>query len=355
MKKKGTILLIIWASVATLLVVGLVAYELVRTIGKFNLESKSVTSAPVMESEGINNVTSSSYDATVSWQDDWVRYNGNIYDYNENITTFLIMGIDKMDNVIEVSEGTDGGQADALFLLVINPDKQKIQVIGINRNTMTDVDIYDEYGSYVTTQIAQIAVQHGFGDGVEESCKYQVNAVSNMFYQLPIHGYAAINMSAIPTINDSIGGVTVDVLEDLTKWDKTLVKGEKVHLEGESAYYYIKARDINIYGSSDSRYDRQKQYLNLFIATARLQAQNDPTLIVDVYNSIASQMTTDITVDELSYLMSNTSGYSFGADDFISIDGETKMGDKYEEFYVDEDDLYQKIIDVFYEKVEGVN
>ena len=31
----------------------------------------------------------------------------------------------------------------------------------------------------------------------------------------------------------------------------------------------------------------------------------------------------------------------------------TIMGDKYEEFYVDDDALYQLIIDVFYEPVES--
>nr|WP_330369769.1 LCP family protein [Butyrivibrio sp. FCS014] len=79
----------------------------------------------------------------------------------------------------------------------------------LNRNSMTDVDIYDEYGRYQNTVVAQIATQHGFGNGMEESCNYQVKAVSNMFYQLPIHGYAAINMSAIPIINDEVGGVDV--------------------------------------------------------------------------------------------------------------------------------------------------
>lgn len=45
-----------------------------------------------------------------------VKYNGQIYAYNEDILTFLIMGIDKTKDVKEVAEGTNGGQADALFL-----------------------------------------------------------------------------------------------------------------------------------------------------------------------------------------------------------------------------------------------
>ena len=94
---------------------------------------------------------------------------------------------------------------------------------------------------------------------MEKSCEYQVKAVSNMFYQLPIHGYAAINMSAIPIINDQVGGVDVTVLEDLTKWDPKLKEGAKVHLEGQSAYHYVKCRDVNVFGSNDKRLERQRQ------------------------------------------------------------------------------------------------
>jgi len=266
------------------------------------------------------------------------------------------MGIDKDDETVQkVEEGTDGGQADALFLLALNPDKQTIKIIGINRNSMTDVDVYDEYGRYQTTVVAQIATQHGFGDGMEESCQYQVKAVSNMFYQLPIHGYAAINMSAIPIINDQVGGVDVVVLEDLTKWDKSLVKGKEVHLEGDSAFYYVKARDISVYGSNDTRLERQRQYLNEFIDAAREQVSENNNAAVELFTSINSKMVTNITADEISYLAPELVSYSFDSSDLLMIEGETQKTGKFEEFYVDEDSLYETIIDVFYEKVDGVD
>jgi hypothetical protein len=34
------------------------------------------------------------------------------------------------------------------------------------------------------------------------------------------------------------------------------------------------------------------------------------------------------------------------------MEGETVMGEEFEEFYPDEDALYEMILDVFYEKVE---
>ncbi len=349
---KGRIFLIIWASVMTVITLALVGFEVVRLLGKQNLDSKSATTTPVM----VQNEMTEQDQSNVAWKSDWVRYNGEVYDYNEDITTFLIMGIDKNDEkVTEVAEGTDGGQADSLFLMVLNPHDQSIKIIGINRNSMTDVDIYDEYGRYQTTVVAQIATQHGFGNGVEKSCEYQVKAVSNMFYQLPIHGYAAINMSAIPIINDQVGGVDVTVLEDLTRWDKSLVEGKDVHLMGDSAYTYVRARDMSVFGSSDTRLDRQRQYLNGFIKAARDSSLDNPNAAVDLFTSISEKMVTNITVDEISYLAPLKTSYSFDSSDLRMIEGKTQKNGEFEEFIVDEDSLYQTIIDIFYEKVDYVD
>ena len=351
---KGKIFLLIWAVVMTLIAGGLVGFEALRVLGKRSLVDKSPTTAPMMTQNQVMAVTAESTETV--WQQDWVRYNGMVYDYNEDISTFLIMGIDKDDEVVtQVAEGTDGGQADSLFLLVLNPHDQSIRIIGINRNSMTDVDVYDEYGRYQTTVVAQIATQHGFGNGLEESCEYQVKAVSNMFYQLPIHGYAAINMSAIPDINDRVGGVDVTVLEDLTKWDKSLVKGEDIHLEGKSAFYYVKARDINKYGSNDDRLERQRQYLNGFIEAARKESEDNANLAIELFNAIREKMVTNISPDEVTYLAPYLTSYKFDPEDFMMIEGETTKTGKFEEFNVDEDKLYQTIIDVFYEKVDNVD
>jgi LCP family protein required for cell wall assembly len=349
---KGRIFLIIWASVMTVITLALVGFEVVRLLGKQNLDSKSATTTPVM----VQNEMTEQDQSNVAWKSDWVRYNGEVYDYNEDITTFLIMGIDKNDEkVTEVAEGTDGGQADSLFLMVLNPHDQSIKIIGINRNSMTDVDIYDEYGRYQTTVVAQIATQHGFGNGVEKSCEYQVKAVSNMFYQLPIHGYAAINMSAIPIINDQVGGVDVTVLEDLTRWDKSLVEGKDVHLMGQSAYTYVKERDLSVFGSSDTRLDRQKQYLGSFIKAAREESMDNPNAAVELFTAISDKMVTNITADEISYLAPLITSYSFDSSDLKMIEGKNQKNGEFEEFIVDEDALYQTIIDTFYEKVDYVD
>lgn len=285
------------------------------------------------------------------WQENWVNYQGKKYAYNEDILTFLVMGIDKNTKAVEVEEGTGGGQADALFLVVLNPHTKEMQVLGINRNTMTDIDVYDEKGNFVKTVEGQISTQHGFGNGVEESCEYQVAAVTRLMYKLPIHGYAAINMSAIADINDAVGGVDVTVLEDLTAVDKTLVKDAQVHLEGKSAFWYVKYRDTKIFGSADRRLERQKQYLNGFILAAKAEAKKNFSIVWELYQAVLPMMTTDIDIDEVIYLATQALDYHFDGDSFRMLEGETVMGDVYEEFYIDEDALYRLILEVFYEEV----
>lgn len=352
-KKRLRILVKIVGGLVVAVGILLASYEVVRAIGKSNLKNNAETTTPELmqkEEEILPEETEEE-----RWQEGWIKYKGDIYAYNEDIMTFLFMGIDKNSDVVEVEEGTSGGQADALFLAVMNPHEKTIQVIGINRNTMTDIDVYNEQGAYVTTTKAQIAVQHGFGNGVEESCEYQVKAVSHLFYSLPIHGYAAINMSAIPTINDAVGGVDVTVLEDLTKIDSSLISGEQVHLMGKSAFWYVKYRDTNIFGSADARLNRQKQYLNAFIATAKQETKKDVSTVLDVYQAVIPMMVTNISLDEVAYLAPIVADYQFDQENFRMMTGETVMGEQFEEFYADEDALYEMILDVFYEKVEDSN
>lgn len=348
-KKRKRILIAVLCEAAILIAVIFTALQILRAVGKSSLQSRAEAAPELMPVQAQEPLTE---EEQQKWQEGWVKYHDTIYAYKEDILTFLIMGIDKNSDVKEEAEGTNGGQADALFLAVMDPQEKAIKVIGINRNTMTDIDVYNEEGAYITTVCAQAAVQHGFGNGMEESCERQVKAVRKLFYNLPIHGYAAINMSAIPTINDAVGGVELTVLEDLTKKDKSLVEGETVHLMGESAFWYVKYRDINEFGSADRRLERQKQYLKEFIGAAKSAVKKNPTAAIELYQAVAGQMVTNVSMDEAAYLAPLLAEYQFRSDNFYMPEGETVMGDQFEEFYVDENALYEMILDVFYEEVK---
>lgn len=289
-----------------------------------------------------------------AWEDDWIRYQGKVYDFNEDIITFLCMGIDVDDQIDKSQKGLKSGQADALFLLVLNPDSRKMSIIAIDRNTMTQIDTYDKDNKYVSTQLGQIALAHGYGDGREGSAENTLKAVSGLMYDLPIHGYCAVNMAAIPDINDAVGGVDVTVLEDLTKANKVFVKDSQVHLEGRLSYLYVKYRDTSVEGSARLRLNRQKQYLVNYVNQAKKAFQADVTLPITLFNKIMPYMTTSITVDEVAYLAGTVAGYSFSEEDLIMLPGNTDTSGRFDEFYVDDEQLKQIIVDVFYTPVEDV-
>ena len=87
-----------------------------------------------------------------------------------------------------------------------------------------------------------------------------------------------------------------------------------------------------------------------FILQAKEAMKQDMTLPLQLYTQITPYMVTDVTADEAVYLAGQALSYSFGDDDFYSMTGTVKMGEKFEEFYPDETALYELVLDVFYEE-----
>ncbi len=289
-----------------------------------------------------------------------LRYEGKTYAYKNDIITFLFMGIDRAGKTQASENLFEGGQADALFLAVLDPKEKKISVIGINRDTMTEVSVYDRNGLYAGKQTEQIALAHAYGDGMEKSCENTVEAVSQLFYGLPIHGYCALNMEVVTQINDAVGGVDVIIPESAAGADmeidgvryKTGWKaGEQVHLTGNDAYTFIRYRDTAQAESAEARLERQKQYLQAFMGQAVLAVKKDITLPLTMYQKISPYMVTDISAQEAVHVINDAISYSFSEDNLYSLQGEVRMGDIFEEFYPDEKSLYELILQVFYEEV----
>ena len=92
-----------------------------------------------------------------------IRYQGRNYAYKSDILTFLCMGIDRQGEVKASYDPFKGGQADALFLIVLDPGEQKISVVGINRDTMTEISTFDRNGLYAGKKTAQLALAHAYG------------------------------------------------------------------------------------------------------------------------------------------------------------------------------------------------
>lgn len=285
------------------------------------------------------------------WQEGDVSYNGRKYRYNTSIKTYLFMGIDKTGAVEAAEDGISGGQSDAMFLLVEDAKAQKLSVIAINRNTMTAVDVYDREGNYVGQYNLQICLQHGYGDGMRTSCLRSVDAVSGLFYNLPISGYLSLQMEGVPMLNDAVGGVTVEVMDDLENEELavSLKKGETITLNGNEAYVYLRSRDLEEFGSATRRLERQQQYLLGFLPKASQVASGGESAVMKVYDVISDYTVTNI---DFVDLVTEAKDYTFDDSCIYSVPGELLMGTQFEEYYVDDAALYEMILEIFYEPVE---
>ncbi|MEI2718881.1 MAG: LCP family protein [Gemmatimonadales bacterium] len=81
---------------------------------------------------------------------------------------------------------------------------------------------------------AQISLQHGFGDGGEQSARLTADAVSKLFGGMPVDFYIALDMDAISTLNDALGGVEVKVEDDFSALDPAMAQGSTIRLTGTS-------------------------------------------------------------------------------------------------------------------------
>lgn len=286
-------------------------------------------------------------------KDGWIRRGDKVYEYIDGILTFLVLGIDINGPVERNKDLVSGGQSDAIFLVVMNPDTKRISLIGINRDTMVDIVMVGlgANGENLTTT-AEISVQHGFGDGMGQSCELTRDAVSKLFYNLPIHGYISFNMGGMAALNDAVGSVRLTVLEDMTEINPAWYQGAEVTLTGNDAYEYVHYRNTAVFESARNRLARQKQYLSVFAGTALAEIKRDVTLPVSLYQAFKPYTVTDLTIDEISYLASQLASYRFDENAIYTMEGTTVMGTRFEEFYPDQTALQNLIIKVFYREID---
>lgn len=305
--------------------------------------------------------------ATVEWQDNWIAIDGKVYAYNEECINLLVLGVDKPGALRQETdyENWESGQTDAIFLVSLNPATKYIYIVGIPRNSMVNVDIYDEENHKLDTVYDQICLQYAFAGGGQAGLDRVKKSVSELFYGLPIHGAFAIGYDAVSVINDMAGGVDVEVLEDLQKENKALVKGETVHLDGKLALDYVRSRNYGELGSPTQRLKRQKQYLTVLIEKLRGEVKKNPILVRDMYAAVSRYMNTDVTLEEVVYLAAEALDYQFGPDSFQLLEGEDKAvpipeeklrpGENaepfYNDYYLEEDSVKQVMRNTFYEEV----
>lgn len=275
-----------------------------------------------------------------------VRYNGQLYRYNDEITTILLMGVDKHEKDVTTGEFGAPNQSDVNVLAALDPRNGKITLISISRDTMCELDVLDGSGAHVGTANAQLALAYTYGDGGHESCKLQAAAVSRLFYGLEVPAYASIYMNGITGLVDAVGGVTVTPATSFGPF----TAGQEVRLTGSLTERYIRYRESTTEGNNE-RMQRENQVLTALMRQMLVQVKQDPTSVMDLYNQVKGNVTTNVNTSMLIYLARQAAKMQFDGE-IRNVAGESVLGSQqHAEYQVDEQALYELILDVFYEPV----
>ena len=276
-------------------------------------------------------------------------YNGTAYAKREDLETVLLLGVDKFEG--ETPEGyINNQQADFLLLLVMDKQNETCTPIQLNRDTMTQIRILGVTGEPAGTTTGQLALAHTYGSGEEDSCENTALAVSNLLYGMEIDHYVSLTMDGVALLNDLVGGATVEVLDDFSGIDDSLVQGETVTLQGQQALTYVRSRGGLEDSSNLHRMERQRQYLAALQQQLKAAVQQEDGFTLDALLQLNEYMVSDCTVNQLSDLGDSLAAYQVS--DILTTPGDAQEGEEFMEFTVDEAALQQLVMDVFYEPVE---
>ena len=275
-----------------------------------------------------------------------VNVDGVNYVLNDDIQSILVLGLDKFDEARDDAGFYNDQQADFLMLFVVDNEKETFSAIHLNRDTMAEINVLGVAGEKIDTFTGQLALAHTYGNGREVSCRNTVDAVSGVLNDINIERYISVTMDAVAVVTDLVGGVEVEINDDFSDIDDTLVMGETVTLNSSNVLNFVRTRQGLEDSSNTARMTRQQDYLTSLFKAFNEKAEEDESFIVDSALKLSDYIVSNYTVNQLENLVENLSTYEFK--EIYSIDGESKAGEKFMEFYADQNDVNRLLLDLFY-------
>ena len=274
-----------------------------------------------------------------------IERDGVAYFPRQDITVMLLMGIDEFGPVKDSGSYNNTGEADMVSLVIFDETHRKMDILYINRDTMVEMPVLGLGGKPAGTAYRQLALSHTYGSGLQDSCENTRKTVSDLFYGLPIHYYIAMNMDAIPLLNDAVGGVPVTVVDDFSQVNTDIPMGETV-LKGKAALDFVQVR--REVGDQDniSRMERQKEYMKNFLTAFTEKTEESDLFVLETYEQVTDYIVTDLVASSMSNIWNKYSDYTL--DDVVTLQGENVLNEGHYEFVLDEAALDQLILQMFY-------
>lgn len=219
--------------------------------------------------------------------------------------------------VLGVDQGLEGrhdqGNSDTIILVTVNPATKKATMTSIPRDTLTEILGETSSQSYYMFKVNS-AYQFGGSSG-------SVKTVSAML-NVPINYYVEVNMKALKSLVNALGGVDVDVPFSFSYDWCDFHKG-KQHLDGRHAIAYARMR----YDDPRGDYGRQLRQRQIIQAVVKKgMSVNGLANYQKLLKAFAKYVKTNLTFGDMTSLAINyrsaasniSSGYIQGHDATIS-------------------------------------
>lgn len=270
--------------------------------------------------------------------------NGVVYPKNQNIKTYLFVGLDKEGEAVSSNSFNNDCDADFLLLAVFDTENKTLKFLSVNRDTMTEVQMLSLTGQVYDRQEMQIALSYTYGDSLMSSLDNTTKAVSDLLYNCTIDGAMSFRLDGLGALMSVIGDVPVTFDADYTEFDKRYTAGNTVVMNEEMAMNFVRARTQLEDSTNLYRIERQKLFLDNLISFI-LKDEKSEDLLLKCFDAISPYSVSNISLSEISQLSGKTGEYEINP--VISLDGTTRVGE-FMEFYPDEKDLQKKVVSLFY-------
>lgn len=222
--------------------------------------------------------------------------------------SILVLGVDQ-----GLEGRNDKGNSDTIILVTVNPTTKKATMTSIPRDTLTEI-----LGETSNTSYYMFKVNSAYQFGGSSGSVKTVSAMLNV----PINYYVEVNMKALESLVNALGGVDVNVPFSFS-YDWCDFKKGKQHLDGRHAIAYARMR----YDDPRGDYGRQLRQRQIIQAVVKKGLSvNGLANYQKLLKFFAKYVKTNLTFGDMTSLAINyrsaasniSSGYIQGHDATIS-------------------------------------
>jgi LCP family protein required for cell wall assembly len=227
-----------------------------------------------------------------------------------NVVNILLLGVDSWDSLT--------GRSDAIVLVSVDIENEKVLLTSVPRDLR--VNLEGQSGP----QRINAAYAYGGAELARDTLEHVLDVT--------IPYYAVVNFTGFARVIDTLGGVTIDVPENIIDlefpavnsidYEPFIILSGRHHFDGEVALKYARTRKSSLDGDFDRMY-RQQQVMRALKA----QALTPRTLLrlPTLYNEFRQSVDTNVSLEMMLRLAKLASSIDGDAISSYAIDEDTGL------------------------------